>query len=167
MFSVGDFVVHRNCGICQVKEIAPLAIADSVQDQLYYYLVPVNGSGSEIFSPAEEGNEQLRKVLTAKEAEELLAEIPKLQDEQFDNDKLREAHYKEALRSCDCRALVKMIKTLCCRKKERMAQGKKTTASEERYYKRASENLCNELAFALNRKRDEVESVLTLIDDLS
>ena len=167
MFSVGDFVVHRNCGICQVKEIAPLALADSAQDQLYYYLIPVNGSGSEIFSPAEEDNEQLRKVLTTKEAEELLTEIPALQDEQFDNDKLREAHYKEALRSCDCRELVKMIKTLCSRKKERMAQGKKTTASEERYYKRAADNLCNELAFALNRKREDVESVLVMIEELS
>ncbi len=167
MFSVGDFVVHRNCGICQVKEIAPLAIADSAQDQLYYYLVPVNGSGSEIFSPAEEDNEQLRKVLTEKEAEALLTEIPALQDEQFDNDKLREAHYKDALRSCDCRELVKMIKTLCGRKKERMAQGKKTTASEERYYKRAADNLCNELAFALNRKREDVESVLVTIEELS
>ena len=167
MFSVGDFVVHRNSGICKVKEIAPLAIADSSQDQLYYYLVPVNERGSEIFSPAGEDNGQLRKVLTEKEAEELLAEIPALQDERFDDDKSREAHYKEALRSCDCRELVKMIKTLCARKKERMLQGKKTTSSEERYYRQASDNLCNELAFALNRRREDMESVLLQIEELS
>lgn len=167
MFSVGDYVVHRNSGICKVKEIAPLPMAGGLEDTDYYFLIPISGKGSEIFSPANDKNESLRKVLSEAEAQELLACIPELTEEMIENDKLRDAHYKEAIRSCDCRELVKILKTLNTRKQKRFAEGKKCTASEERYFKQAEDNLCNELAFALGKEREqmqrELETVLGLV----
>ena len=83
-----------------------------------------------------------------------------LEDVVIDNDKLREAHYKEAIRSNDCRELVKILKTLYMRKMARFAAGKKTTASEERYFKQAEDNLCNELAFATGKDRANVKEII-------
>lgn len=41
------------------------------------------------------------------------------------NDKLREEKYKECIQSCDCRELIRIIKTVYLRDKKRMEQGKK------------------------------------------
>ena len=153
MFSVGEYVVHRNSGICKVKEIAPLPMAGGLEDTDYYFLTPINGKGSEIFSPVSDKNGSLRKVLTEAEALELMQCIPELTEEMIDDDKVRDARYKEAIRSCDCRELVRILKLLNARKQKRFAEGKKCTASEERYFKQAEENLCSELAFALGKER--------------
>lgn len=162
MFSVGEYVVHRTSGICQVKKIAPLPADMGPAGKDYYFLAPINTRG-EIFSPAEEDNSNLRKVLTKDEALKLLDEIPSIEDTPIDNDKLREAHYKEAIRSCDCRELVKILKTLTSRRLARFAVGKKSTASEERYYKQAEDNLFNELAFATGKDRQEISEVGTAL----
>ena len=163
MFSVGDYVVHRNSGICKVNEIAPLPMEGGMENTEYYYLIPVHGKGSEIFSPANDQNDYLRKVLSKEEAQELLRDIPMLTEEMIENDKLREAHYREAIRSCDCRNLVKVLKTLYERKQKRFAEGKKSTASEERYFKQAEENLCSELAFVLGKERDQMQTELAAV----
>ncbi len=162
MFSVGEFVVHRRDGICKVTKIAPLPAGMGTADKDYYFLAPVNTRG-EIFSPAEENNNFLRKVLTKDEALQLLDEIPSIQDTPIDNDKLREAHYKEAISSCDCRELVKILKTLTSRRLARFAVGKKSTASEERYYKQAEDKLFNELAFATGKDREEISEIGTAL----
>ena len=47
---------------------------------------------------------------------------------------------------------MKILKLLNARKQKRFAEGKKCTASEERYFKQAEENLCSELAFALGKE---------------
>ncbi len=160
MFSVGDYVVHRNSGICKIKEIAPLPIEGGMEDTEYYYLIPIHGRGSEIFSPVSDKNGSLRKVMNEAEAKELLKRIPELNEEMIENDKLRDARYKEAIRSCDCCELIKILKLLNTRKKKRFAEGKKSTASEERYFKQAEDNLCNELAFALGKERGQVQQEL-------
>lgn len=163
MFSVGDYVVHRNSGICKVKEIAPLPMAGGLEDTDYYFLTPVNGKSSEIFSPVSDKNGSLRKVLTEAEAQALLQSIPELTEEMIENDKQRDARYKEAIRSCDCRELVKILKLLNARKQKRLAEGKKCTASEERYFKQAEENLCSELAFVLGKERVQMQQELAEI----
>ena len=71
-------------------------------------------------------------------------------------DKQREELYKEALKTCDCRVWVSMIKALYLRRKDRIEQGKKMTDLDERYFKTAEENLYSELALSLGMSRDEM-----------
>jgi CarD family transcriptional regulator len=53
-----------------------------------------------------------------------------------------------------------IIKNLYRRKEERLAQGKKCTSIDERYYKIATHNLHSELAFALGCPESEVGKVI-------
>ncbi len=159
MFSVGEYVVHRSNGICQVTKIAPLPEDMGGADKDYYFLLPLNAKG-EIFTPAEENNANIRAVLTKKEAMKLIKEIPDLVDTPIENDKLREAHYKEAIRSNDLKELVKILKTLHTRRNQRFAAGKKSTASEERYCKQAEDSLYNELVFATGKERESFQAII-------
>jgi CarD family transcriptional regulator len=52
------------------------------------------------------------------------------------------------------------MKTISLRNKERTAQGKKITATDERYYRMASEQLFGELAFAMELEPSEVEKIV-------
>ncbi|MBO7401720.1 MAG: CarD family transcriptional regulator [Lachnospiraceae bacterium] len=158
MFSVGEYVVHRSNGICKVTKVAPLPAEMGGDEKRYYFLTPLNARG-EVFTPAEEDNANIRKVMTKKEALKLIDEVPFIEDTPIDNDKQREAHYKEAIRSNDCKELVKIIKTLYNRRMARFAVGKKSTASEDRYFKQAEDNLYSELAFAIGKDRENVKEL--------
>ena len=72
------------------------------------------------------------------------------------NEKLEET-YKNAIRSCDARELVKIIKTIYLRKKERVAEGKKMTYSDEKYYRLAEGNLYGEVAVSLSMTKEEAK----------
>lgn len=77
-----------------------------------------------------------------------------------ENEKKREDVFKQALRSCDIREWVRIIKTLYARKQERLARGKKVTASDERFLHAAEENLYGELAVSLGKKKEEIEEYI-------
>ena len=68
---------------------------------------------------------------------------------------------KEALKTCDCRVWISMIKALYLRRKDRLEQGKKMTDLDERYFKTAEDNLYSELALSLGMKKDEMVSYIT------
>ena len=73
------------------------------------------------------------------------------------DEKKREETYKKAIRSCDARELVKIIKTIYLRKKDRIAEGKKITNSDEKYYRIAEDNLYGEVAIALSMTKEEAK----------
>lgn len=77
------------------------------------------------------------------------------------DEKRREDIYKTALRTCDCREWIKIIKTLYLRKMSRIAEGKKVTVSDGKYLHMAEERLYEELALALDMDKDEVVEYIT------
>ena len=70
--------------------------------------------------------------------------------------------YKECIRSCECRELIRIIKTIYIRKKERLSQGKKVTAVDERYLRLAEENLYSELSLLLGIPKNRMEHYITV-----
>lgn len=159
MFHVNDFVVHPTGGICRVEKIAPLEIPGADKSRDYYFLIPIREKGGKVFVPID-NESTIRSVMTCDEAWKLIDEIPSIEELFVETDKQRELRYKEAIKSCDCRELVKIIKNLYARRKKRLEEGKKTTATDDKYFKIAEENLYSELAFAVGKERDEVESVI-------
>ena len=85
-----------------------------------------------------------------------MEEIPQLETIWIGNEKERESQYKEAVRSGDCRELVRIIKTIYLHKKERLDEGKKVAAVDERYFHQAEELLYEELAYALDMEVDQI-----------
>lgn len=161
MFEIGEFIVYGHNGICKVEDITYLDMSGVDKDRLYYVLQPVNTKGGKVYSPVDSNKIQTRKMLTEQEANELIDEIPEIEQLWVTNDKLREEQYKAAVKGCDCRQWIRIIKTLYLRKKERLAQGKKVTAIDEHYMKLAENQLYGELSVALGKKRGEMEDFIT------
>lgn len=160
MFAIGDYVVYGSNGICMVKDISRIDIPGALSDRMYYLLSPVGTKESKIYSPVDNTKVIMRRILTLEEANSLLQEMKDIPELPVVNDKLMELKYKEVISSCDLKQLVGMIKTIKKKQNKRLSEGKKITATDERYLKRAEDCLFNELTIVLGKDRDEVEDFI-------
>ena len=158
MFEKGAFVVHGSSGVCRVDAVGPLSGMGS-GDKMYYTLVPVYTNGGKIFSPVDNTRIVLRPVLTKEQAEALLSRVRMLEELQVPDEKKREETYKQAFYSGQCENLVKMLKAIHTRGQQRLAQGKRATASDERYMRMAEDCLFGELAVSFGISREDAKEV--------
>ena len=161
MFSKGEYIVYGTTGVCLVKDIITMDREDVPKDKLYYVLEPAGTTGSKIMTPVEGNKNIMRKVQTKDESYQLIDGIKEVDKLWVADEKQRELRYKEALKTCDCKAWIGIIKTLYLRKKDRMVHGKRLTEVDERYMKKAKENLYGELSIPLGIPAAEVEKFIT------
>lgn len=155
MFKVGDNIIHGGSGACRVECIGTLNTG--MKGRTYYTLVPYYVKGSSVYTPVDGDKVVMRPVMTKEEVMELINDIKNIDTLWVKDEKKREETYKNAIRSCDARELVKIIKTIYLRKKERIAEGKKMTYSDEKYYRIAEDNLYGEVAVALSMTKEEAK----------
>ncbi len=159
MYSVGDYVVCGNKGVCRVEKISVLDISGASGEE-YYILKPVYTPGSTVYISMETADEKLRPVLSKKEANKLVKQMPGIPDIVVENDKQLEGEYKNCIRSNDATELVRLLKTIYHRKEARFAAGRKETALDAKYFRMAGDYLYGELAISLGIARDEVEKYI-------
>ncbi len=158
---MNDLIVYGNHGVCKVEDVGTLSISMADKQKQYYTLRPVYQRESVIYAPVDNNKTIMRFVLSKEEVEDLIQDIPNIESVWIGNEREREVQYRAALQTCDCRELVKIIKTLYQRKKLRIQDGKKVTVVDEKYFRQAEEQLYGELAFALEMPKDEVGAYIT------
>lgn len=114
-----------------------------------------------MFTPVDNNKVYMRPILSKEEADALIREIPEIGQLWVGNDKLREESYRNAMKSGDCREWIRIIKTLYLRKQQRIQQGKKTTAMDEKYLRLAEERLYSELSIPLGIPKEDMADYIT------
>lgn len=160
MFKVGNYVVYGNTGICKIEDIASMDIMGTGHEKKYYVLIPVNSDNGKAYLPVDNQKVVLRAVISRDEAVALIDRIPEIENITENNDKLREERYKQLSKQCSCESWVAILKTIYQRKKEREALGKKSTSTDERYFKMAEDKLYEELCFAMELDKPGVEEYI-------
>ena len=94
--------------------------------------------------------------MTKEKAWNLIKRIPEIPTAWTNNEKMREQNYKAAIKANDPEALVAIIKMIYERKQKRLAQGKKCTATDARYFQIAENLLYMELGVALGKPKEEI-----------
>lgn len=158
MFKIGDDVIHGGSGACRVAAVGTLSTG--VKGKMYYTLIPYYVKGSSVYTPVDSEKVLMRPVMTKEEVMGLIEDIKNIDVLWVKDEKKREETYKKAIRSCDARELVKIIKTIYLRRKSRIEEGKKLTYSDEKYYKMAEDNLYGEVAVALSMTREEAKAFI-------
>lgn len=161
MYQIGDYVVKSGNGVCHIEDIQHLNMPNVDKNKLFYLMIPIEDKGAKLYVPVDNEKVGLRRVMSKEEAWKVIEKIPQIEEVTIENDKLREQSYKEALQSGKPEALVRIIKHTYLRRQKRTAQGKKTTATDERYFKLAEEKLYAELAFALGKDKSEMRQLIT------
>lgn len=160
MFDIGEYVVYGNKGVCEVKKIGPVDIPGMSSDRNYYTLSQVYTKGSTIYVPVDKEDSGLRYVLTKEEVNELIDEIPSMKPVWIQNDKEREQLFTENIRKADTKRLVEMMIALYERRERRIADGKKATSTDERYFHAAEDILFGEIGVVLGVNKNEVKDIL-------
>lgn len=160
MFEVGEYIVYGCKGVCRIEDITHIDISGADKDRLYYVLAPIGDLNGKIYAPTDNQKIMMRKMITKEEAGQLMKELPEIELLWVPDDKQRETKYKEALRTCDYRSWVSIVKTLYLRKRERTEQGKKVTALDEKYMKAVEDELYSELAMTLDISRENMEQYI-------
>ena len=132
-YEIGDFVSKPVTGICKIENILYLNPQDEKNDKLYYLMKPVEDEKEKIYVPVSNSASRLRLCLT-----------------------------KEEVKSNDPEALVAIIKMIYQRKQKRLAQGKKCTTTDARYFQVAENLLYVELGIALGKPKQQI--CKTIID---
>lgn len=160
MYEIGDYVVKAGNGVCRVENIFHPDLPGVDKDRLYYLLIPVESSHSKLYIPVDAPAATMRKALDEQSAWDVIRGVSEIEAAWIANDKLREQAYREAIHSCDPTALISIIKNLYLRRRQRSEQGKKSTATDDRYFKLAEDTLYGELAFALCRDKSEIRQLI-------
>ena len=155
MYSKGEYVIYGSNGVCQVGDVTTLNIDNVPKDREYYVLFPKNNGGM-IYVPVDVASSKMRRVITRDEAEELIKRIPTIKPIEVSNEKLLEEIYKKCIRSNECIEWIRLIKCIYDRKQLRLSEGKKITATDEKYMHMAEDALYLELGTALNLQKDQV-----------
>ena len=151
MYQIGELVQYGSSGICKIEGIVQ-GVMGLEQDKEYYLMIPVNSHDGKIYTPVDNTKVKMRRILSAKEVKKLMASAPEMEEFSIDNEKQCEGIYKEALYSVDCNLWLRLLKTLTVRKAARTAQGKKCTATDERYLKNVTDRLYDEFSIVLGEE---------------
>ncbi len=155
-YEIGDFVSKPIVGICKIENIVYLSPQDKKINKLYYLMKPIEDEKEKIYVPVSNQNSRLRLCLTKEEAWSLIKRIPEIPTAWINNEKMREQKYKEAVKANNPEELVSIIKIIYQRKQKRLAEGKKCTAMDARYFQIAENLLYMELGTALEKSKQEV-----------
>lgn len=160
MFAVGDYVINANNGICKIEDMVHLNLPMDGKNKLYYLIVPIGEKSTRIYIPVDSDKQRIRKTMNEDEALRIIDEIPSIDATWISNDKQREQAYKEALFSCEPKQLVGILKCMYQRNRQRSAEGKKHTTIDDRYFKLAENSLYSELAFAMQKNKEEMRQLI-------
>lgn len=167
-YEIGDLDSKPVTGICRIEDILYLTPQDEKNDKLYYLMKPIEDEKDKIYVPVSNSDSRLRLCLTKEEAWNLIKRIPEIPTAWINNEKLREQNYKEAVKANDPEALVAIIKMIYQRKQKRLAQGKKCTATDARYFQIVENLLYMELGVAIGKPKKEVcKTIIEYITDNS
>lgn len=158
MFEKGSFIIYGRTGVCEVLDVTTMSAEDIKTGKKYYVLQPYNQRGDKIFTPTSNTKTIMRDIISKNEAESVMEDIQSIDFFDMTEDKAREEVYKNCVKSCECRELVKVIKTVYMRSQARVAKGKKVTAVDEKYMKQAEDALYSELAVVLKTTKDKIQN---------
>ena len=155
---IGDVIIYGSYGICKVTGLQDMCMDEKIRP--YYVLKPVYNTAATLYVSAisDRRKTEIRRILSA---DEIFSLVKKISDKDYiwnnDNHKRKEL-YSQILADGNRSELVKMIKTLRWYKQElkNTNKNRKLQNSDEDFLKGAEKTLCEEFAYVLNIKREEV-----------
>ena len=160
MYRNGDYVMKIPEGVCRIEDVGTIDISGIVKNKQYYSLVPVVESTSKIYIPVDKADGRIRSVISRDEAMSFIKSMPEIEAKEITDERIREREYKEAVLSGDYEKLVSVIKLIYTRIQQRSAQGRKATATDDRYFRQAENILFSELSFVLDIPKEQMEQFI-------
>ncbi|MBQ8172242.1 MAG: hypothetical protein IJZ95_09655 [Oscillospiraceae bacterium] len=160
----GNYVMYRSSEICRIDGFETKCF-DGVTQREYCILVPENDQRSKYYVPMDRAEEKLRRLLSKDEIYALIESMKGEQPDWGDTEIRRKERFNEVLGSGDHRLIISMMHSLYLEKQNRISQGKKLLAADEKAMKAAEALINREFSFVLGISEGEIEGFI--LDTLS
>lgn len=146
MFALGSYVVYRAEGVCRITDIREESFGAIGEKAKYYILSPINDERSTVFVPVDNEGlcSMIRPLLSAKEINELCADVRDERIPWIADSRGRNASFREIFSLGDRRQLIVLANTVIEHINEGLSQGKKPTGTDENALRRAKKMLFDE-----------------------
>ena len=162
MYKVDDYVMYKK-DVCKIREIRK----NKINGNEYYILVPVDDDSLVIEAPIDNRMGFIRDIISRKDAEKLIKEIPNIEPINVINNAYIDKIYKELLYKGTYEDLIKIIKAAYLRNEERIKNKKKLSDKDSTYFNKAEKCLYNELSISLGMNYNETkEYVINKVQEL-
>lgn len=148
MYNVGDLAVYSTQGICRVIDITEKTFSDITKK--YYVLQPLNDPKLVISIPLISDKSVLSDVVTADQAEVILASFKQPADEWIEKNLHRSQTFTAIIRKGDRLELSQMINTLIRKKHDLELNDKKFNVQDTKFLQNLQSMLFVELAISLS-----------------
>ena len=154
MFDVGDKVVYKNHGVCEIKQRINFDFGDGEKE--YFVIVPVFHDSDLIIRIPVYQTEVLKNLPTKKEALALIALLKDNTSIWIDNVKLRKENFNRLIAKGDEQDIATIIYSIHKKKEELALVRKQISMTDRLIYDRCKKLLFEELALTLKIDYDKV-----------
>lgn len=156
-FDVNDYVIYGKSGLCFVKEIKRMRMANGPFAD-YYVLNSVSGSSVTIYVPCDKENlvAKMRKPLTKNEIDSILAEAKGQELKWIDNNNERADCFKKITDSDNYRDWILLIACIHLKKVEKLSNGKHLSSKDENTLKLVEKLVEEEFCYSLQLDVNQV-----------
>ena len=168
-FYIGEYVSYGINGMCNIEDIRPMQLSQSVEKMMYYILRPESNPKSTIFVPV--NNQKLvSKMREPMTKDEINAMLVRMKDRTLEWEKdvrFRTESFHEILNNGVNQDLILMIRCLHRKRQELVQLGKKLPARDSNTLKTAERLVEEEFAHVLHIKCEEVSDYIRDVLDPS
>ena len=166
-YAVNDYVRYATNGVCKIDAVKTMDASGSREPELYYVLTPVGNPSATLYVPAE--NElltaKISHVLSKDDLDALIVSSAETMLDWPEDRKARNEFFRDILRRCDQRELLKLVSCIYLKKCELAAADGKLSATDEGVLKQAEKLIQNDFAFVLGIDENEVGAYIrTLLE---
>ena len=168
-FDIGEYVSYGINGMCNIEDIRPMQLSQSVEKMMYYILRPEANPKSTIFVPVNNQKlvSKMRELMTKDEINAMLVRMKDRTLEWEKDVRFRTESFHEILSNGVNQDLILMIRCLHRKRQELVQLGKKLPARDSNTLKTAERLVEEEFAHVLHIKCEEVSDYIRDVLDPS
>ena len=156
-FNVNDYVIYGKSGLCFVKEIKKMRMANGPLSE-YYVLNSANGNAVTIYVPCDKENlvAKMRRPLTKAEIDTILEDANGQQINWIDNNNERADYFKKITDNDNYRDWILLISCIHMKKAEKAASGKHLSSKDESTLKLIEKLIEDEFCYSLQLDSNQI-----------
>jgi len=160
-FAVNDYVIYGKSGLCFVKEIKKMRMANGPLSE-YYVLNSATGNAVTIYVPCDKENlvAKMRRPLTKDEIDEILEEAKGQHINWIDNNNERADYFKKITDGDNYRDWILLVSCIHIKKIEKLANGKHLSSKDENTLKLLERLIEDEFCYALQLDSNQVSKYI-------
>ena len=168
-FDIGEYVSYGINGMCNIEDIRPMQLSQSVEKMMYYILRPESNPKSTIFVPVNNQKlvSKMRELMIKDEINSMLVRMKDRTLEWEKDVRFRTESFHEILNNGVNQDLILMIRCLHRKRQELVQLGKKLPARDSNTLKTAERLVEEEFAHVLHIKCEEVSDYIRDVLDPS